>query len=146
MGVLSILQDAWKVDSNIDTNNIDDEVARIPKLHQKYLDILTQLKSQVFKRQAEFLLLKGARTRYYNGAMTREDLESYGWPQYQGKQLLKSELERMLEVDPILLKAEERLYELKAAFEYAEEVMKSLRFRGQDLRTAMDWKKFIAGN
>lgn len=146
MGILEVLREQWKKDSVIDQSNIDDEVARIPKLHQKYLDFLTELKIEVFKKQADFLLLKGARTRYYNGSMTREDLEKYGWDQYQGKSLLKSEMDRMLEVDPILLKAEEKLFDLKASFEYVEEVMKSLRFRGQDMKTIMEWKKFLAGN
>ena len=142
---LKIIQDEWTKDSVIDQQNVDDEVTKIPKLHQKYLDLLTHVKIQVFKKQAEFLQLKGARSRYYNGSMGREDLEKYGWVQYQGKLPLKSELERLLEVDDILLVAEEKLFELKASFEYLEEVMKSLRYRSMDLKTIFEWKKFIAG-
>lgn len=143
---LKLLQDEWAKDVIIDQSNIDDEVARIPKLHQKYLDILSHLKVQVFRKNAEFLALKGARSRYYNGSMTRDDLASYGWDQYQGKIPLKSELERLLEVDPILLAAEEKLFDLKAAFEYAEEVMSSLKWRGSEMKTIMEWKRFLAGN
>ncbi|HET8685877.1 MAG TPA: recombination mediator protein UvsY [Methanosarcina sp.] len=146
MEKLKLIQDEWAKDSVIDQMHIDDEVAKTPRLHQKYLDFLTTLKVLVFKRQAEFLELKGARSRYYNGSMTKEELGKYGWDQYQGKMPLKSELERLLEVDPVLLKAEERLFELKASFEYVEEVMKSLRYRNQDLRVLVDWKKFLAGN
>lgn len=143
---LKLLQDEWAKDVIIDQSNIDDEVARIPKLHQKYLDILSHLKVQVFRKNAEFLALKGARSRYYSGSMTRDDLASYGWDQYQGKIPLKSELERLLEVDPILLAAEEKLFDLKAAFEYAEEVMSSLKWRGSEMKTIMEWKRFLAGN
>lgn len=143
---LKLLQDEWAKDVIIDQSNIDDEVARIPKLHQKYLDILSHLKVQVFRKNAEFLALKGARSRYYSGSMTRDDLASYGWDQYQGKIPLRSELERLLEVDPILLAAEEKLFDLKAAFEYAEEVMSSLKWRGSEMKTIMEWKRFLAGN
>jgi hypothetical protein len=143
--MLKLLQEQWAKDTIIDSANIDDEIVKIPKLHQKYLDILTHLKIHVFKKQAEFLKLKGARTRYYSGTMGREDLADYGWEQYQGKQPLKSELERLLEVDPILLASEEKLFELKASFEYCESVMNSLKWRGSELKTIMEWKRFIAG-
>lgn len=143
---LKLIQNEWAKDSVIDQTNIDDEVAKTPRLHQKYLDFLTALKVLVFKRQAEFLELKGARSRYYNGSMTKEELGKYGWVQYQGKTPLKAELERLLEGDSVMLVVEEKLFELKASFEYVEEIMKSLRYRSSDLKTIMEWKRFIAGN
>lgn len=143
---LTILKGFWAKDSVIDPNNVDEEVIRVPRLHQKYLDLLTDLKVLVFRKQAEFLKLKGARSRYYSGSMGKEELQEFGWEQYQGKTPLKSELERLLEVDPVLLVAEENLFELKACFEYVEEVMKSLRYRGNDLRTVYEFRKFLAGN
>lgn len=143
---LTILKGFWAKDSVIDPNNVDEEVIRVPRLHQKYLDLLTDLKVLVFRKQAEFLKLKGARSRYYSGSMGKEELQEFGWEQYQGKTPLKSELERLLEVDPVLLVAEENLFELKACFEYVEEVMKSLRYRGTELKTIADWRKFLAGN
>lgn len=143
---LSLLKGLWSKDCIIDPNNVDDEIVRVPKLHQKYLDLLTDLKVLVFRKQADFLKLKGARSRYYSGSMGKDELQEFGWEQYQGKTPLKSELERLLEVDPVLLVAEENLFELKACFEYVEEVMKSLRYRAQELRTIYEFRKFIAGN
>ena len=143
--ILQELQDSWAIDSIIDPANVDDELVKIPKLHQKYLDILTFLKIQVFKRNAEFLKLKGARSRYYSGSMNKDELEEYQWEQYQGKVPLKSELDRLLEVDTILLNAEERLFELKATFEYCESVLSTLKWRGSELKTIADWKRFLAG-
>lgn len=145
MEKLKILQTEWAKDSVIDQTKIDDEVAKIPSLHRKYLDFLIQLKILVFKRQAEFLSLKGARVKYYSGQMNASELASYGWTQYQGKTPLKSELDRLLEVDPILLSAEEKLFELKASFEYVEEIMQSLKWRGSELKTIYEWKRFLAG-
>lgn len=144
--LLELLKEAWEVDSEIDQNNVDDEVVKLPKLHKKYLDLLTITKLRVFKLQNQFLELKGARSKYYQGSMTKDELDHYGWSQYQGKTPLKSELDRLLEADKILLHAERQLYETKAAFEYAEEIMKNLRYRGQDLKTILEWKKFMAGN
>ena len=145
MEMLGMLREYWKTDSKIDQDHIDDEIARIPNLHQKYLDLLVELKIRVFSKQSEFLKLKGDRSRFYNGALSKEELLDYGWDQYQGKIPLKSELERLLEVDPVLLKAEEKLFELKACFEFVEEILRHLKYRGQDLKTILEWRKFISG-
>lgn len=143
---LKEVQSEWKTDSFLDQHRIDEEIVKIPRLHQKYLDLLTDFKFKVFKKQAEFLKLKGARSRYFSGVMSKEELEKYGWLQYQGKTPLKSELERLLEVDDVLLSAEEHLYELKACFEYVESVMGVLKWRGSELKTLVDYKKWIDGN
>lgn len=144
---IEILKDMWASDSEIDQLRIDDEIAKLPRLHKRYLDILTVLKVDVFRKNAEFLKLKGVRARYYSGALSREELQVYGWQQYQGKAAtLKSEIERMLETDPVLLKAETNLFDLKVAFEYCESIMQSLRYRGHDLKTLVEYKKFLAGN
>lgn len=143
---LRVIKDAWARDQEIDMSNIDDELARLPKIHQKYLDFLSVLKIQVFEKNARFLKLKGARSRWYNGQCSKEELDSWGWDQYQGKVPLKSELERLLEVDDELLTAEKQLFELKACFEYAEEILNHIRYRGNDLRAIAEWKKFLAGN
>jgi len=143
---LRVLKDAWAKDQEIDMNNIDEEIRRLPKIHQKYLDFLSVLKLQVFERNARFLRVKGARSRWYTGQCNKEELDSFGWDQYQGKAPLKSELERLLEVDDVLLTAEKNLFELKACYEYAEEILNHIRYRGNDLRAIADWKKFLAGN
>lgn len=143
---LDILREAWEADCIIDQANIDDEAARIPKLHSKYLNFLTEIKFEVFKRDAALMELRGHRSRYYQGMLNRDELEQFGWDQYQGRSPTRGELDKLLESDKIILEAEKRLFTVKAAFEYAEEIMKSLRYRGQDLKTIMEWKKFLAGN
>lgn len=143
---LQFLQLTWEEDSKIDAQNVDDEISRLPKLHSKWLNFFSDMKNRVFEAEMKYKTLYGKRTRYYNGLMTKEELTEAGWTQYQGKVPLKSELERLLETDPIMLSAEQRKFELNVCLEFAEEVVKNLRYRGQDLKTLVDWKKFLAGN
>ena len=143
---IDILKECWEEDSVVDQQRIDDEIAKLPRLHKKYIDLLTTLKVDVFRRDAEFRLLKGVRSRYFSGTLSKEELQQYGWSQYQGRSLTKAEIERTLETDPIMVRAEENLFDLKVCFEYCESVLQSLRYRGHDLKTLVEYKKFLAGN
>jgi len=85
-------------------------------------------------------------TRYYNGLMDQEELKELGRPQYQYKTPLKTELERLLESDQIVLDIKQRYYYYTILAEYCEDVLKAIRDRGFSIRTAVDWQRFVAGN
>ena len=140
------LMAAWKEDSVIDRDNLDIASIRTANLHQKYLDLLTHYKIKIFALDKRYLEMKGLRSRYYNGQMTKAELDERQWSQYQYKTPLKSELERLLETDPFLLDIKDKTSYFTFCFEYCEEVIKSLRDRNYQIRAAIDFMKFQAGN
>jgi len=135
----------WKQDAIIDPLHLDDASLRTANLHQKYLDLLTNYKIKIFALEKKYLEMKGLRSRYYNGQMTKEELSKYGWDQYQYKTPLKSELERLLETDDHLLTLKDKSSMYTFCFEYCEEVIKSLRDRNYQIRAAIDFMKFQNG-
>ena len=142
---LDELKANWATDCIIDSDRLDEASLRIANLHQKYLDILTDYKLRVFKLEKDYLNLKGIRSRYYMGQMTKQELDEYGWDQYQYKTPLKSEMERLLETDSLLLDIKDKQSYISFCFEYVEDIMKSLRERGWQIRNAIEWRKFEAG-
>lgn len=142
---LETLKDEWEKDCQIDRDNLDEASIRTANLHQKYLNILTDYKLRLFKLEKEYLEMKGIRSRYYNGQLTKEELQQYKWQQYQYKTPLKSELERLLETDDNLLNILDRESYIKICFEYTEEILKSLRERNWQIRNAIEFIKFQAG-
>ena len=142
---LETLKDEWEKDCQIDRDNLDEASIRTANLHQKYLNILTDYKLRLFKLEKEYLEMKGVRSRYYNGQLTKEELQQYKWQQYQYKTPLKSELERLLETDDNLLNILDRESYIKICFEYTEEILKSLRERNWQIRNAIEFIKFQAG-
>lgn len=142
---LDQLKSQWAVDCIIDQSRLDEASLRTANLHQKYLDILTDYKMRIFKNEKEYLSMKGNRSRYYMGQMTKEELNAFSWSQYQYKTPLKSELERLLETDDILLNMLDKQSYLKICFEYCEEILKALRDRNWQIKTAVEWRKFEAG-
>lgn len=148
MNLMSLedIQDNWARDCNIDPLKLDLESVRTPNLHQKYLDQLTLYKMKIFNIEKKYLEAKGVRSRYYNGQMGKEELKEYGWEQYQYKAPLKSEMERLLETDPILLDMKEKISYYTFCFEYAEDVLKALRDRNYQIKAAIDFMRFQAGS
>jgi hypothetical protein len=143
---LDELKANWAIDCEIDSSKLDQSSIRTANLHQKYLDQLTAYKLKCFKLEKEYLKLKGLRVRYYSGQMTRDELVENEWDQYQYKTPLKSELERLLETDSILLSILDKQSYYKFCLDYCEEVMKALRERTWQIRNAVEFLKFQAGN
>ena len=142
---LDQLKTEWETDCQIDRDRLDESSIRTANLHQKYLDILTDYKLRLFKLEKEFLEMKGLRSRYYNGQMTKDELRERSWDQYQYKTPLKSELERLLETDDHLLSILDRQSYIKICFDYTEEILKSLRERNWQIRNAIEFIKLQAG-
>lgn len=142
---LDTLKEEWEKDCQIDRDRLDESSIRTANLHQKYLNILTDYRLRLFKLEKEFLEMKGLRSRYYMGQLTKDELTEKSWQQYQYKTPLKSELERLLETDDHLLSILDRQSYIKICFEYTEEIMKSLRERNWQIRNAIEFIKFQAG-
>lgn len=142
---LDELKSQWATDCIIDPHRLDESSIRTANLHQKYLDILTDYKLRYFKLEKKYLSMKGTRSRYYMGQMTKAELAEMSWDQYQYKTPLKSELERLLETDSLLLDIQDQQSYIKFCLEYVEDIMKSLRERGWQIRNAIEWRKFEAG-
>lgn len=142
---LDTLKEEWETDCVIDRDRLDESSIRTANLHQKYLNVLTDYRLRLFKLEKEYLEMKGLRSRYYMGQLTKDELSEKSWQQYQYKTPLKSELERLLETDDLLLAILDRQSYIKICFEYTEEIMKSLRERNWQIRNAIEFIKFQAG-
>lgn len=143
---IDTLMESWATDSMIDRQNLDISSIRTANLHQKYLDQLTLHKVKIFALEKKYLELKGIKSRYYSGQMTKDELEQHGLMQYQYKAPMKSEMDRLLETDKDLLDIKDRIANYTYCFEYCEEVIKALRDRNYQIRAAIDFMRFQSGN
>jgi len=78
MEELQKLLDMWAVDSNIDRTEPGKELINIPKLHSKYLNILSR--HRMLSKQCEFKYnkIKKLKWEYYTGKLDNEQLGQYG--------------------------------------------------------------------
>jgi hypothetical protein len=77
--------------------------------------------------------------------MTREELEEYGWNQYQGIKPLKNEMDEIINCDEDIIKATDKVEYIKAVLYQLEQIIRSLNGRAWEIKNAIEWTKFTNG-
>ena len=139
------LQDEWEKDSAIDDQYLGEASTATPKLHAKYIKLLISKKLQQIKMQADYNVLRKNKFRYYRGEMSREDLTSLGWTQWQGVKPLKNEMDEFLTGDEDLNQLEVKIKYLETMIYLLESILQQIKARDWQIKTAVEWKKFLAG-
>lgn len=142
---LDELHDEWQVDGEIDKTEIGDELLKIPKLHAKYLRILSYHNSQSKEMGINYAKAKKIRYEYYQGDLNNpDDLAKYGF-EPMTKRVLKSDIPLYIESDPTLLSIlrKKNLHDEIASA--TTSILKELNSRTYQLRSHIDYEKFING-
>lgn len=143
MSKLDDLLAEWAKDSFIDRTEPSKALLDIPKLHSKYLNILSN--HRLLIRDCEFKInrMKKVKWEYYTGKMDSDDLKKYGWEPFPF--VLKSDITTYLDADEDLSKlmAQKRMNE--EIVEVCQSIMKELSARTFQLRDFISWEKFIQG-
>lgn len=138
----------WENDSQIDPSELDRASLDTSKLHAKYLEKFIHAKLRVKKIKYEFAELRKLKWSYYMGRMTKEEIESHGWPldPFNGmNKPLKGDMDMFIDTDKDIQKAKARLDYAETIFECFEEIMNNIRWRHTHIKNAIDWKRFTAG-
>lgn len=136
----------WEEDSNVDKSSPDSELLNIPKLHNKYLKILTNHRLMSQKAKFEYSKMKKIRREYFLGALDEETLNSYGWEQFDLRIGTKQNIDMYLESDSILIKLlEKKAYHDEVVF-VCESILKELQNRTWQIREFINWQRFTNGS
>jgi hypothetical protein len=131
-------------DMKIDDLNLDLESLKSPQLHSKYLNLLHDESLSLHKATIEQKELRRLKWEYYLGKMDQETLDEKGWQPF-GLKILRTDIDVYLESDKDLLRMEARIHYLKEKVKYIESVLQSIGRRGWDIKSAIEWKKFMSG-
>ena len=139
---LSEIQEKVKRDLKINDMELDIEALRIPSLHSKYLQLLTEHSLLLKKTRAEYAVLRRDKWIHYSGKAGDNHYKKNPFP---------IELKTKAEVDTFI-DADEESKELKGkvdyyetVVEYLQEVVKSISNRSFQIKNAIEWRKFEAG-
>lgn len=138
----------WEQDCVINDMKLDDASRESPKLHAKYLALLSNYKLML--KRAEFKqkdLLKD-KWLYYNGKMDQDTLKEKGWnpDPFDGLKILKGEMEYYYESDPEIQKSEEKIQYYKTVIDTLQEIVDNVKWRHQNIKNIIEWKKFQSGS
>jgi hypothetical protein len=133
----------WATDSIIDRNEPGKALIDIPKLHSKYLNILSS--HRLLAKEAEFQYNKWRKLKweYYTGKLDSEELKQRGWDPFP--YTIKSEINTYLEADEDINKYLARKLLHEEIVEVCQAILKELNSRTFQLRDYIQWEKFIQG-
>lgn len=144
---LEQLHAEWKSDSQIEFNKLDVSSVETPKLHAKYLELLSTYKLRL--KDAEFKQKELMKNKWlwYNGKLDQDEIEKLGWDPdpFDGLRILKGEMQHYVEADPELVASEAKMAYLNTIIETLKEILENIKWRHQTIRNAIEWKKFEAG-
>lgn len=139
------IQQMWETDCQIDDNHLGEQATLTPKLHSKYIKELIQYKLKLTKTKSEYNTLRKSKFRYYRGEMSRDELKEFGWEQWQYNKPLKAEMDEFLSGDSDLSKIEARIEYLETGIYLLESILNQLKSRDWEIKSHIEWKKFLAG-
>lgn len=141
---LEQLMSSWEKDAQVNSTEPGTEILRIPNLHSKYNKWLSLHNLAVKRAAIEYAQLRRVKWNYYTGKMDEEELKAHGWEPFPF--ILKSDISVYIEGDEDLNKLLRKKAYHEEAANFCTYVMKELNSRTYQLRSYMDWEKFIAGS
>jgi hypothetical protein len=140
---LEKLVDAWQADATVNIAEPGRELLKIPNLHAKYARELVANSLSIKARTAMFNSLKKVKWEYYTGKLDQTELDKRGWEPFRF--LLKGDISVYLESDEDLANIKAKIAMHEEAVSFCQMVMKELSNRTWQLKTYIDYEKFIAG-
>ena len=134
----------WSEDSNIDKTKISDEALNIPKLHNKYLQLLSTSKLKLRFSEEEFKKLYLLKFEYYRGTIADEDLKEQGWDPNPIK-ILKSDVNLYIEADKDIITAKLKIALQKERVDFLDSVLRTINNRNFVIKAFIDWERFTSG-
>ena len=143
---LNDILEQWKTDSLIEMP-LDESSKQTPKLHSKYLELLSLAKFQLKKAEMEQKTLLKDKWFYYNGKLSEEEINEKGWSPdpFNGLKILKGEMDYYYDADPEIQKSEEKIEYYKNTVSVLTEIVDTIKWRHQTIGNMIKWKVFESG-
>ncbi len=145
MDLQDILKE-WQTDCEIG-HRLDEASQKTPLLHSKYLNYLTQAKLILKRTEAQQATLLRDKFLWYNGKLSQEDIDRYGWAPdpFDGLKMMKQDMNYYYESDKELQASEAKITYYKTMIGTLDEIINVLRWRHATIKNIVDVRKFEAG-
>jgi hypothetical protein len=142
MITLDDIKSQWVEDSKIDGDILDEESLKIPQLHSKYLNYLSDVKLLKIKKEQEYKTLIREKFEYYTG---KAEPEVYQEKPFDLK-ILKQDLALYMDSDPEIQLLQTRINYYEEIIYFLEKVLSCINNRGFQIKNSIDWQRFMQGS
>jgi hypothetical protein len=133
-----------ELDTSIDANHLEEESAKIPQIHNKYLCMLIDEKVILESLESKLKVLKRDKWLYYSGKMSEYELKQKGWEPFD-LNILKQDIDRFIESDSDIINLSHKVFIQKEKVNYIESVIKIISNKIWNIRASIEWIKFSQG-
>ena len=139
---IDYIKEEWKKDSVMDEDLLDNESIKIPQLHSKYLNYLSDIRLIKIKKEQEYKKLLIDKFEYYTG---KAEHEVYQQNPFNLK-ILKQDVQLYIDSDEHIQKSLNILNYYKEMIFVLESILSNINTRGFQIKNSIDWQKFIQGS
>jgi hypothetical protein len=144
---IEILLDMWKKDAPIDEMALDEASRDSAKLHSKYLELYSVAKLRLKKLELDFKPLLRDKFLHYGGKLSQEELDTKGW-EYDplgGLTVLKGDMDKWYDADPLIQEHQLKIAMQEEIVSILKEIMDNIKWRHQNIKNMIEWRKFTSG-
>ena len=138
----------WKKDCEIDDMELDKSSRETPKLHAKYVELLSMAKLQKQRKEMEFKKLLKDKFMWYNGKLDKQTMDDKGWEYdpFDGMtKPLKSDMDYFYEADPQIQALQSQIEYWKTMIDTLSEIVSNITWRHQTISNMIKWRQFTSG-
>lgn len=145
---LAAILSAWKKDGSITPLNLQSGITDQPELFERYMNEYREANQLVFQLEQKLELTKSVRIKYFEGKMSKEEIDTRGWKYdpFEGEKVLKAEIKKRVEIDDEVLSVKANLKEAEILKGAIRDILDQIKFRTQTIKTMMDIIKFQRGD
>ncbi len=145
------IKEEWNTDTQIDfqfknkqyTEDLAKLALEIPFQHNKYLNHYTDLSQIKTSLEFEYRRLVKQKREYYGG---EADAKTYAEKPFGNSIKTAEKMKVYLESDDELINMEAKVKYIDQMLYFLDQVMKQVSNRGFQIKSAIEWEKFINGN
>ena len=142
MITLDDIKSQWAEDSKLDNDLLDNESTKIPQLHSKYLNYLSDVRLIKIRKEQEYKTLIREKFEYYTG---KADDVVYQENPFDLK-VLKQDVPMYMDADPEIQNITSRINYYEEIIFFLEKVIQQLNNRTFQIKNSIEWQKFMQGS
>jgi hypothetical protein len=139
---IDFIKNEWKKDSVMDEDLLDQESIKIPQLHSKYLNFLSDVRLIKIKREQDYKKMLREKFEYYTG---KAGTEVYKEKPFDLK-ILKQDIQLYIESDEEIQSLQNKLNYYKEMMFLLESILSNINTRGFQIKNSIEWQKFMQGS
>lgn len=142
MITLDDIKSQWAEDSKIDNDLLDNESTKIPQLHSKYLNYLSDVRSIKIRKEQEYKVLVREKFEYYTGKASDEVYQANPFD----LKVLKQDVPMYIDSDSEIQNVTTRINYYEEVIFILEKIIQQLNNRTFQIKNSIDWQKFMQGS